>query len=78
MGDVEIVVKVRVPEDIGKNFGDVIAKDVKLSILKEYSRRARRAKRILELFEKSALSEEDARELETQFKEELAQYHGVI
>jgi len=78
MGDVEIVVKVRVPEEIDKTLGDVIARDVRTNILKEYNERAKKAKKLLKILEKSKLSEKDAKELEEMFKEDLAKYHGVI
>jgi len=78
MGDVEIVVKVRVPEEIDKTLGDVIARDVKINILKEYSERVKKAKNLLKILEKSKLTEKDAKELEDLFKKELAEYHGVI
>jgi len=78
MGDVEVVIRVKVPEEVGKYLDGRLMEDIKLGILREYQERAEKARRLLKIFEKSQLTEEDAKKLEEELKTALAKRHGVL
>ena len=72
----EIVI--RVPEEIERYLTPGLRRKIELEALREIEARLLKAKRFIELAEKSELDEESAENLSEELKEALARRYGVI
>jgi len=78
MGDVEIVVKVRVPEGFDKKIAKRVGTVVAIDTAREFEKRVREAMEFERIIAKSKLSEEDAIALAEEAKKNLAKRYGVV
>ena len=72
----EIVI--RVPEEIERYLTPGLRRKIELEALREIEARLLKAKRFIELAEKSELDEESAENLSEELKEALARRYGVV
>ena len=72
----EIVI--RVPEEIERYLTPGLRRKIEIEALKEIEARLLKARRFIELAEKSELDDESAENLSEELKEALARRYGVI
>ncbi len=72
----EIVI--RVPEEIERYLTPGLRRKIELEALREIEARLLKAKRFIELAEKSELDDESAENLSEELKEALARRYGVV
>ncbi|WP_297548706.1 hypothetical protein [Thermococcus sp.] len=72
----EIVI--RVPEEIERYLTPGLRKKIELEALKEIEMRLLKARRFIELAEKSELNDESAETLSEELKKALARRYGVV
>ncbi len=72
----EIVI--RVPEEIERYLTPGLRRKIELEALREIEARLLKARRFIELAEKSELNDESAENLSEELKEALAKRYGVV
>jgi len=78
MGEVEVVIKVKIPEGLGKDFEEIVRRMIAVEVTKKIEERIREAERLMEIFQKSQMSEEDGRKLAEELAEAIARRHDVL
>ncbi|MFA4668311.1 hypothetical protein [Pyrococcus kukulkanii] len=72
------MIKVKIPEGLGKDFEEIVRRMIAVEVTKKIEERIREAERLMEIFQKSQMSEEDGRKLAGELAEAIARRHGVL
>ena len=78
MGDVEIVVKVKVPEGLDEESIKAIRKQIAVDAVKEIEKRLKKAERFGQILQRSKMSKEDAEKLADEIGRAVAEHYGVL
>ncbi len=78
VGESEIVVKVKVPEDWNAELVEVVRRKLIVDVVSELQKRIEEARKFEEIIKKAQINEKEAKKLELEIKEAVAKRYGAV